>query len=197
MITLGVLAYQGDVIEHIEATQNAAKNLEIEVHVRSVRTKQDLKDITALIIPGGESTVLYKLSLLNGTFDDIRKIHAIFGTCAGAIMLAKNVIHRAEDQRTLSLMDITVDRNAYGRQVESFESGIDTKLGTFEGIFIRAPKIKKVGRKVTVLGRLEKDIVLCEQQSKNHYYLAASFHPELVTTKIHEYFLQKITHNVS
>lgn len=181
---IGVLAFHGDVEEHIQALGS--------VNSIPVRTKEDLKKCRGLIIPGGESTTLYKLCQREGMWEDMKKIPAIFGTCAGAIMLAKHVLHIAPGQQTLELMDITIDRNAYGRQTESFEKPINTTLGKLNAIFIRAPKITAVGNNVKVLARDGREILACEETVGNQYFLAASFHPELTTTVFHTYFLKKI-----
>lgn len=186
---IGVLAFHGDVSEHIEATQKAAKNLH---RVIPVRTKHELKECHALIIPGGESTTLHTLCVREGMWDDMKRTPAIFGTCAGAIMLAKHVLHKALGQETLELMNITVDRNAYGRQTESFEKPITTTLGKLNAIFIRAPKITSVGKNVRVLAHDDDQILACEERVGNQYFLAATFHPELTTTIVHKYFLKHI-----
>lgn len=110
-------------------------------------------------------------------------------------MLAKTVLHKIEDQKTLELMDIEVDRNAYGRQSDSFSKKIDTSLGSFEAVFIRAPKIVKVGATVEVIAKDKAEILACTQKVGGNFYLAASFHPELSTTIFHEYFLKSLTNN--
>src|SRR4030095_3714732 len=120
MMKVGVLAFHGDVIEHIDATEAAAKKLSLSCEIVQVRTKKDLEGLRALIIPGGESTNFYKLCLREGMLEDMKKVKNIFGTCAGAIMLAKKIHNIEEGQKTLELMDIEVDRNAYGRQADSF-----------------------------------------------------------------------------
>lgn len=191
MKRLGVLAFHGDVIEHIEASKKAAKNLHLNLEIIEVRTRKQLKGLDGLIIPGGESTTIQKLSQRVGIWEDIKKIKNIFGTCAGAIMLAKTVYHKIEDQKTLELMDIVIDRNAYGKQAQSFEKNIQTFLGKIKAVFIRAPKIISVGKKVKVLALEKGEILACEQQN-SQYLLATSFHPELTTTLFHEYFLKKI-----
>ena len=188
-----MLAFQGDVTEHISATKIAAKKLGISCDVLPVRTKHDLRSLDGLIIPGGESTVLQKLCEREGIFNDLKKIKNIFGTCAGAIMLARTVHNKEEDQTTLELMDIEVSRNAYGRQTDSFEEDIQTRLGSMHAIFIRSPKIKKVGSGVAVLAKINDETIACEQNTKEGYYLASCFHPELTTIKFHEYFLKKCT----
>jgi 5'-phosphate synthase pdxT subunit len=197
-ITIGVLAYQGDVEEHLEATRAAAKKLKKDITVVPVRTKQDIAGLSGLIIPGGESTTLYKLCRREGIFEDIKRIKNIFGTCAGAIMLSRNVRNKMKGQETLGLMDIEVERNSYGRQSESFEVDIKTRLGPLHAVFIRAPRITKVlpaqagGKDVEVLAEHAGEIIACEQESKDKYYLALSFHPELTTTLFHEHFLRKV-----
>lgn len=208
-IKIGVLGFQGDVIEHINATKQAAKKLNLPVEVIEVRTSEDLENVVGLIIPGGESTVLQKLCKRAGIFEKLKKIKHIMGTCAGAIMLAKKIHHAEEGQKTLELMDIEVDRNAYGRQNESFEGEVDVNFAPRQStekipaIFIRAPKILSVGKNVRILAathdaspkkqkRAQKNILACEQreQSENsHHYIAVCFHPELTSTKFHEYFL--------
>ena len=188
---IGILALQGGVSEHINATKKAAKNLNIECEIIEVRTKEQLAGLNALIIPGGESTVLQKLCERAGIFEEIKKIKNIFGTCAGTIMLAKKIYNKEEGQRTLELMDIEVDRNAYGRQLDSFEKDVETKLGNMHAIFIRAPKITKISEKTEILVNDKNEIIACEQRDNGNYYLATTFHPELTTTQFHEYFLRQ------
>lgn len=189
---IGVLAFHGDVIEHIETTKQAAKNLQLDIEVIPVRTKNIISSLEALIIPGGESTTLHKLCEREGMWEKMKQINNIFGTCAGAIMLAKTVYHKTTDQKTLELMDIEIDRNAYGRQTDSFDKDVNTILGTIHAVFIRAPKIKSVGKEVNVLAENDGEIIACEQKIGNHFYLASSFHPELSSTLFHEYFIKKI-----
>src|SRR5262245_24581962 len=129
MRSVGILAFHGDVIEHARATAAASKKLGAAFSVTEVRSAADLENLAGLIIPGGESTNFYKRCMREGMMEPMKKAKAIFGTCAGAIMLAKK-IHGAEDgQRTLGVMDIEIDRNAYGRQAESFEERIVTGIG--------------------------------------------------------------------
>ncbi|HSB46411.1 MAG TPA: pyridoxal 5'-phosphate synthase glutaminase subunit PdxT [Candidatus Bilamarchaeum sp.] len=188
---IGVLAFHGDVIEHVRAAEAAASGLSLECAVCEVRTKEGLGNLDGLIIPGGESTNFYKLIQREGMLEGIRKIRCIFGTCAGAIMLAKSIHNIEEGQKTLALMDIEIDRNAYGRQSESFEDDIDTKLGKIHAVFIRAPRIRSVGEGVSILAERNGEAVACEQETAGGYYLAACFHPELTTTKFHAHFLKK------
>lgn len=190
--TIGVLAFHGDVIEHIEATKNASKNLQLDIEIVPVRTKDIINTLDALIIPGGESTTLHKLCVREGMWEKMKKVKNIFGTCAGAIMLSKTIHHKSADQKTLELMDIEIDRNAYGRQTDSFEKDVISSLGNIHSVFIRAPRIIKIGKEVKILARNEKEIIACEERVENNYYLAACFHPELSTTLFHEYFIKEI-----
>ena len=182
----GVLALQGDFREHVRVLAEAgATPLE-------VRTAEDLSRVDCLIIPGGESTAIGKLARRYDLVEPVRARAAegmpILGTCAGLIVLARRV---SGGEPLFGLMDIGVERNAYGPQVESFETdltvqGIDH---TVRGVFIRAPRITDVGPDVRVLARLGGDPVVLEQDN----LLVASFHPELVgETGLHRYLLQKI-----
>lgn len=189
---IGVLAFHGDVIEHIKATQIAAKILDLQLEAIEVRTLGDLSKIDGLIIPGGESTTLHKLCERENMFESMKKIRNIFGTCAGAILLAKKIQNKIQDQKTLELMDIDIDRNAYGRQTDSFEIPIKSAFGNLNAVFIRAPKIQKVGKDVKVLAQYGEEVIACEQKRQDCFYLAACFHPELTTSLFHEYFLSKI-----
>ena len=167
-IRVGVLALQGAFIEHIEMLKS------LGVKTIEVRTIEDLSNIDGLIIPGGESTTM---NLLIGKIKKHMRTLPIFGTCAGAILLSQQ-----------NLLNIEVERNAYGSQLNSFEDDFVFQGANFHGIFIRAPKITKVGTKVEILARnSKKEIVLVRKKN----CLAATFHPELTEdTKIHEYFIQ-------
>ncbi len=107
-------------------------------------------------------------------------------------MLAKQVFHKTPDQKKLELMDIEIDRNAYGRQTESFKNDVKTNLGDIHAVFIRAPKIISVGKEVKILAKNNSEIIACEQKINKNYYLAACFHPELTSPIFHEYFIKKI-----
>jgi 5'-phosphate synthase pdxT subunit len=183
MVKTGVLALQGDFREHVRVLSSAGAS-PVEV-----RTPAQLSDVDRLVIPGGESTTMAKLARAYELVEPIRERARagmpILGTCAGMIVLAERVL---DGEPLLSLMDITVRRNAYGRQVDSFETdvevaGIDHPV---RGVFIRAPWIEDVGADVRVLSSYEGRPVVLQQGS----LLAASFHPELVgETALHEYFL--------
>ena len=182
---IGVLAIQGGYAPH------AAMLESLGVKVCYVRTADKLKACDALIIPGGESTTLLFFMRQQVLWQAIKTFAAqgrpIFGTCAGAILLAKTVLH--PPQTSLKLIDVTIERNSYGRQIASHVSQghfLPNQVQT-EMVFIRAPRIQTIGHKVKVIGRCDNQIV-CAQQNK---ILVATFHPELTNTTIwHEYFLK-------
>ncbi|MEM2137831.1 MAG: pyridoxal 5'-phosphate synthase glutaminase subunit PdxT [Candidatus Anstonellaceae archaeon] len=194
MKKIGVLALQGGVDEHIHALLFASENIGTPVKVVEVRTPEDMENIDGLIIPGGESTTLSKLMLRAGVFERARQVRKIMGTCAGAILLAKNVEGALPGQKFLSLMDISVSRNAYGSQLSSFEAGLTSVLGNFHGVFIRAPKFLSFEKGVHPMAFHGEDAVALYQKKTDiageRHYLALSFHPELTTTKFHEHFLK-------
>ena len=189
--TAGVLALQGDFEAHRKALEHAGAE-----QVREVRTARDLESIDGLIIPGGESTTMLKVLEYENLFEPLRAFglaKPIFGTCAGAILIAKTV-HNPE-QASLQLMDIAVERNAYGRQVDSrivelpLESGTLEGANTMEAVFIRAPIIRKTGPGVRVLAKYLDLPVLAEQGR----HMVATFHPELTAdSRLHHYFLRKL-----
>ncbi len=188
----GILALQGD----FEAHGRTLARLGAEPVF--VRTAAELDAVDGLIIPGGESTTMLKLLRLEDLLEPLREFgrrKPIFGTCAGAILLATGVTH--PEQESLALMDIDVDRNAYGRQIDSRvarlspeeEFAARTEPGDLEAVFIRAPIIRRVGGAARVLARFLDDPVLVEQGS----HLVATFHPELTTdTRVHGLFLGKL-----
>ena len=184
---VGVLALQGAFSAHIECL------LRVGADAREVRTPADLAGVEALVMPGGESSTMSQLlessGLLAGIADRIAAGMPVFGTCAGMILLASEVLDGREDQRSFAAIDIAVRRNAFGRQVDSFESEIDTTVGRFHGVFIRAPRIERTGPGVEVLGRLGDEPVLVRQGN----VLAASFHPELAgDDRLHGYFVTTV-----
>ena len=189
---IGVLGFQGDFVEHIETTKKALNKLSFEGNIIMVKTKDKLQNLDGLIIPGGESTTLQTLCIKNGLWEDMKRIKYIYGTCAGAILLSKKVLHKTKNQQTLELMDIEIDRNAYGGQISSFEKKIKTKLGNFDAVFIRSPRITKTGKNIVIIAKERNEVLACEQRDKDKYYLVSCFHPELTTTIFHEYFLKKI-----
>ena len=192
MKKVGVLALQGDFEAHSRALARVGAEPVL------ARTASDLGDLDGLVIPGGESTTMLKLmnaeSMIRPLVEFGRE-HPIFGTCAGAILLASEVTH--PPQQSLGLMDLTVERNAYGRQIDSRvaqitpETGFTqrTESGDLEAIFIRAPIIRRIGANATVLASYEGDPVLVEQGR----HLVATFHPELGSdSRVHELFISKL-----
>ena len=184
---VGVLALQGAFSAHVECL------LRVGADASEVRTPGDLSVVDALVMPGGESSTMSQLLESSGLFPEIEGRIAsgmpVFGTCAGMILLASEVLDGRSDQRSFSAIDISVRRNAFGRQVDSFESEIDAAVGRFHGVFIRAPRIERTGASVDVLGRLGDEPVLVRQGS----VLAASFHPELAgDDRLHGYFVSTV-----
>ena len=187
MAAFGVLALQGDFTAHEAALRRAGVAAN---QVRAVRRVGELGGLTGLVLPGGESTALLKLMADEDWFAALRGFHArggaLFGTCAGAILLAREV--SGPRQPSLGLLDATIDRNAYGRQVDSFEAEIDARElgGPVSGVFIRAPRFVAIGPGVEVLGRLKEAAVLVRQGR----VLAATFHPEIAgDDRLHRIFI--------
>jgi 5'-phosphate synthase pdxT subunit len=185
---IGVLALQGAFAAHCECLSS------IGVEPVEIRTPAQLETVDALLMPGGESSTMSQLLESSGLFDAITVRLAsgmpTFGTCAGMILLASEVLDGRSDQRNFSAIDISVRRNAFGRQVDSFESSISTPIGEFHGVFIRAPRIERVGTAVEVIGSLGDEPVLVRQGN----VLAASFHPELTSdARLHEYFVSTMS----
>ena len=183
---VGVLALQGAYASHLQTFAS------IGVEVLEVRTPEDLETIDRLVIPGGESTTISMLLDSNGMRvpiqESISEGMPVFGTCAGMIVLAREVLDGRDDQKPLGAIDITVRRNAFGRQVDSFESEIEVSGldEPFPSVFIRAPIVESIGEGVEVYARVDEKIVLCGTDS----ILVASFHPELSNDgRIHEMFL--------
>ncbi|GEL08508.1 pyridoxal 5'-phosphate synthase glutaminase subunit PdxT [Salisediminibacterium halotolerans] len=187
MIRIGVLALQGAVNEHVNALRAA------DVETVIVKKAEQLNDIDGLVFPGGESTTMRRLIDKYAFFEPLKQFAAagkpIFGTCAGAILMAGDLA--GEEQAHLGVMNITVERNAFGRQRESFEVALDiSSVGeSVEAVFIRAPIIQKAGPNVRVLAEYDGQIVACQEGP----FLACSFHPELTEdNRLHQYFVQMI-----
>jgi 5'-phosphate synthase pdxT subunit len=185
IMKIGVLAIQGDFAEHILMLKR------LGVETAEVRLPAQLAGLDGLIMPGGESTTIGKLAVDFGLLEPLRefgKTHAIWGTCAGAIFLSRDA---RREQPLLGLMDITVQRNGFGRQVDSFEADLDIpelgEGGPFHAIFIRAPIIHSINGDVKILSTLPDGRIVAAQQGK---LLATSFHPELTgDARFHDYFL--------
>ncbi len=183
---IGVLALQGDFAAHGRALERAG------AQPREVRTAADLTPLDGLIIPGGESTSMLKLIDLEHLFQPLREFGSqrpIFGTCAGAILMAKEVLH--PEQASLGLMDLTVERNAYGRQIDSRIASIPVagESEPVEAVFIRAPIIRRTGGEVRILATYQDDPVLVSEG----LHMAATFHPELTPdARIHTHFVNTV-----
>jgi len=189
-VKIGVLALQGAVETHTRSFKA------LGVSCAEVRTPAQLDDVDALVVPGGESTTMSKLldtSALRAPL--VERLNAgmgAFGTCAGMIVLAKEVLDGRSDQRSLGAIDITVRRNAFGRQVDSFEADLDVLglEGPFHGVFIRAPFVEDVGDSVNVLASVNGHPVLCQQGQ----VVVSAFHPELTADlRLHEQFLDLVS----
>jgi 5'-phosphate synthase pdxT subunit len=183
-VTAGVLALQGDYEAHGRTLRALGAS------VREIRHCTDLEDLAGVVLPGGESTTLLNLMADEPWFDALRAFHArggaMFGTCAGAILLARRVV---PDQPCLALLDAVIARNAYGRQADSFEAPVagEAAAGTIGGLFIRAPRFRETGPGVSILGRLHDEPVAV----RDGRVLAATFHPELTgSTGLHRLFLE-------
>ncbi len=194
-IVVGVLALQGDVREHLNALA------EVDVVARPVRRPTELDELDALVVPGGESTTMSRLAAEFGMLDPVAKLIAdgmpVYGSCAGMIMLADEVLDGRPDQRVFGGIEMAVRRNAFGRQVDSFESplefaGVDD--GPVRAVFIRAPWVERADPSVRVLGRVADGsatgrIVAVRQRN----LLATAFHPELTgDRRVHRFFVEMV-----
>ena len=192
MVKVGVLSLQGDFAAHGAALERAGAE---PVYVRE---RHQFGGIAGLVIPGGESTTILKLLRHGGLMDELAEFASrkpVFGTCAGAILMASRVLN--PEQESLGLMDIEVERNSYGRQIDSRVALIEPEpefqrrvaAGPLEAVFIRAPRIRRAANEAGVLARYGGDPVLVEQGR----HLAATFHPELTSdARVHKYFLEKL-----
>ncbi|MDP2218249.1 MAG: pyridoxal 5'-phosphate synthase glutaminase subunit PdxT [Methanolobus sp.] len=194
---IGVIAIQGDVSEHVDALVRALEERGQSADIVTIKHKGIVLDCDALILPGGESTTLGRLLIREGIADEIRQMHLlgkpILGTCAGLILLAKEGDEqvRKTHQHLLGIMDTKVNRNAFGRQRESFETGLELTFlnSPYNAVFIRAPGIVGCGEDVTILAKMDGMVVAAEQGN----ILALAFHPELTfDTRVHQYFLDKL-----
>jgi 5'-phosphate synthase pdxT subunit len=186
---VGVLALQGAFVAHQRALDAAGAT------TRQVRQPSDLEGIDALVMPGGESTTMSRLLTTSGLFDDIKSLLSdglpVFGTCAGMILLASQVLDGRPDQLSFGAIDMSVQRNGYGRQVDSFETDLDV-VGfdePFHAVFVRAPKVVDIGAHVEVLAEYDGVPVVARQG----HVMVASFHPELTAdARLHARFLQEV-----
>ena len=187
MVKIGVLALQGAVREHIKSIEASGAQAVVVKHA------EDLAGIDGLILPGGESTTMRRLIDLYGMMEPLRAFakagHPMFGTCAGLILLADSLV--GYDQPHIGVMDVTVERNSFGRQVDSFEANLSIKgvAEDFPAVFIRAPHITEVGPNTNVLCEHNGRIVMAQQGQ----YLGCSFHPELTDDhRVTAYFVQLV-----
>lgn len=190
-LTIGIIGFQGDVSEHAELLKMAANKLGVEVSIVEIRKRVQLDSVEAIIIPGGESTTMYKLLKLYSMYDRIKELAngglPVMGTCAGLILISS----KTNDERVegMGLIDTEVERNAYGRQIDSFMDEIEIRgIGKYKAVFIRAPVISTPG-KTDVLAEHKGSPVMV----RSGKILGLTFHPELTKdTRVHEYFIKMI-----
>lgn len=199
-IKIGVLGIQGDIEENVLSTEEALKHQNLRGTVESVRYSESIEELDGLILPGGESTVIGSLLSIQGkVFQTIEKRITegmpVLGTCAGLIMLSKRAYDKVvgeTKQKLFGILDVVIERNAFGRQHESFEVDLEIPLlgsNPFRGIFIRAPIINNVGENVNILTKLNDKIVAVKQNN----IIGTSFHPELsADRRLHELFINNI-----
>lgn len=186
---VGVFALQGDVREHLQILER------LGVETLEVRSADSLRQVDGLVFPGGESTTMSKLidtfEMRSPLEDFVASGKPVFGTCAGMIMLATEVLDSAAGQQSLAAMDISVRRNAFGTQLDSFESEITFAGENAQVAFIRAPIVERVGENVEILSRLDDGRIVAVRQGS---LLATSFHPELTgDTTVHQYFVDMVS----
>jgi len=198
-LQIGILAVQGDIEENLSAANLALKELGVEGKAIPVKYADEIGKVDGLVIPGGESTVIGTLSKLSGTTqvikDRIDDGMPVLGTCAGMIMLAKRAYDKVvgeTKQQLLNVLDIVVERNAFGRQNDSFEADLNIKMigdQSFKGVFIRAPIVTETGKGVAVVTTLDGKIVAVKQGN----IIGTAFHPELSgDIRLHKYFAQLV-----
>ena len=198
-ITVGVLSIQGDVYENVLSAKAAIDELGIDGKVIEAKTPDEISSLDGLIIPGGESTTIGHLSLANGSMNVLKeKIEdgmPVLGICAGMIILSKTASDRVRgktDQPLLDVLDITLERNSFGRQKQSFEADVSLdsiSIPKFNGVFIRAPSVSEVGSDVEVLAKFNEKIVAVKKGN----VIGTSFHPELTRdVSLHKYFVNLI-----
>ena len=195
-LSIGVLGIQGAISEHVLMMKQVMNQYEHGSTVSIIRNKRELEKTNGLIIPGGESTTISRFLLRNDLYDTIKmraeeKSLAVMGTCAGCVLVSSKIVEESKDITLLSLMDMKVKRNAFGRQRESFEQMIPIKgfSQDFPAVFIRAPLIHSIWGNCQALSSFDEKIVMAEEDN----ILALSFHPELTSdSRIHEYFYKMV-----
>jgi pyridoxal 5'-phosphate synthase pdxT subunit len=196
-ITIGVLGLQGDIEENVAATRQALREMQIDGSIQLVRYPEEVENVDGLILPGGESTVQSMLAAIQRSLPVIKKRISegmpVLGTCAGMIMLSRRAFDRVvgdTKQKLIGNLDVVIERNAFGRQGESFEA--DLAIGmlgkeAFKGVFIRAPAVSEVGRDVEVIAKLNNRIVAVKQKN----IIGTSFHPEISgDSRIHRHLVK-------
>ena len=198
-LNVGILSIQGDVQENLLSTKAAFDELGINGNITQVKTPNEISQLDGLIIPGGESTTIGQLSLVNGSLkvlkEKIENGMPVLGICAGMIMLSKTADDRVvgkTDQVLLNILDIKLQRNSFGRQQDSFESDISMDsigIPKFNGIFIRAPSVSDVGSDVEILSKFNEQIIAVKKGN----VIGTAFHPELTTdVSLHKYFVNLV-----
>ena len=198
-LTIGVLGIQGDVQENLVSARKALDELKIDGKVVDVKTSDEIQNLDGLILPGGESTTIGQLSLVNSSLkeikDKIAKGMPVFGICAGMILLSKSADDRVvgkTNQPLLEILDIKLERNSFGRQRESFEADLEMdsiNIPKFRGVFIRAPSVADAGSDVQVLAKFNEKIVAVKKGN----VIGTSFHPELtMDVSLHKYFVNLV-----
>ena len=196
---VGILALQGDVTENFMATMAALHDAGMDATVSQVKTPDQISKLDGLIIPGGESTMMGQLSMVNGAMNTLKEIidggTPVFGICAGMILLSKNSKDRvmgSTEQPLLDMLDVEIERNSFGRQKDSFQAEISLDpigISSFQGVFIRAPAILTSGSNVEILSKFNEKIIAVKQGN----ILATSFHPELTQDiSLHKHFVEMI-----
>ena len=196
---VGILALQGDVTENFMATMAALHDAGMDATVSQVKTPDQISKLDGLIIPGGESTMMGQLSMVNGAMNALKELidggTPVFGICAGMILLSKNSKDRvmgSTEQPLLDMLDVEIERNSFGRQKDSFQAEISLDpigISSFQGVFIRAPAILTSGSNVEILSKFNEKIIAVKQGN----ILATSFHPELThDISLHKHFVEMI-----
>ena len=196
-VIIGVLGFQGDIEENVAATKDALQDLQVEGSIELVRYPEEAEKVDGLILPGGESTVQSTLAAIQRSLPVIKKRISegmpVLGTCAGMIMLSRRAFDRVigdTKQKLIGNLDVVIERNAFGRQGDSFEADLDIgMLGkeVFKGVFIRAPAVSEVGKDVEVIAKLNNKIVAIKQKN----IIGTSFHPELSGDfRMHRHFVK-------
>jgi 5'-phosphate synthase pdxT subunit len=196
---VGILALQGDVTENFMATMAALHDAGMDATVSQVKTPDQISKLDGLIIPGGESTMMGQLSMVNGAMNALKELidggTPVFGICAGMILLSKNSKDRvmgSTEQPLLDMLDVELERNSFGRQKVSFQAEISLDpigISSFQGVFIRAPAILTSGSNVEVLSKFNEKVIAVKQGN----ILATSFHPELTQDiSLHKHFVEMI-----